>query len=167
MMIYNCRVSRLELQTLIDFKGAAPDVLTRLHVLGLTDPPPQRFTASGPLRLLRPAPWHWLLRAPIEHEDALLAQALQPCPAADTLIVPVTDAYTWFAVQGREARELMAVACPLDLDPAVFAADGATFTETFGMKALVWRCADGFELAVERSHGPMMADWLARIQGKL
>lgn len=165
-MIYDCQVSRLELQTLIDFKGAAADVLARLQALGLSDPPAQRFSSSGPLRLMRPAPWHWLLRAPIGHEDVLLAQVTQPAPAADTLIVPVSDAYTWFAVQGREARELMAVACPLDLDPAVFATDGATFTETFGLKALIWRCSGGFELAVERSHGPMMADWLARIQGE-
>lgn len=166
MSIYDCRVQRMDLQTLIDLKGQANDVLPRLQSLGLADPPVQRVSASGSLRLLRPAPWHWLLRAPLEQEDALLNCLLKHAPSADdTLIVPVSDAYTWFALQGGEARELMAVACPLDLDPNVFAADGATFTEAFGLKALLWRSVDGFELAVERSYGPMVADWLARIQG--
>ena len=33
------------------------------------------------------------------------------------------------------------------------------------MRALLLRTPTGFQLAVERSHGPMVADWFARLQG--
>ena len=164
-MIYDCRIERPGLQGLIDLKGEAADVLARLQRLGLADPPAQRAAHAGALRVLRSAPSHWLLRAPLESEEGLLQSLLQPAPPPDTLIVPVSDAYAWFALRGPEARELMAVGCPLDLDAQAFAADGATFTEVFGLKTLLWRSAEGFELAVERSHDPLVADWFARIQG--
>jgi len=164
-MIYHCTLERPGLPTLIDLKGEPADVLPRLHRLGLTDPPALCATRAGALRLLRPAPAHWLLCAPLETEEALLQQLLAPAPPLDTLIVPVSDAYAWFALCGPEAREFMAVGCPLDLEPQLFGPDAATFTEVFGLKTLLWRRADGFELAVERSHEALVADWFARIQG--
>lgn len=160
-MIYDCRIERPGLQALIDLKGEPGDILARLQRLGLADPPAQ----AGALRVLRAAPSHWLLRAPLESEETLLQGLMQSAPPLDTLIVPVSDAYSWFAVRGPEARELMAVGCPLDLDPQVFGANGVTFTEVFSLKTLLWRSANGFELAVERSHEPMVADWFARVQG--
>jgi sarcosine oxidase subunit gamma len=117
------------------------------------------------LRLLRPTPAHWLLCAPLDAEEALLQQLLTSTPPLDTLIVPVSDAYAWFALCGPEARELLAVGCPLDLGPQAFGPNAATFTEVFSLKTLLWRSADGFELAVERSYAPLVADWFARIQG--
>lgn len=164
-MIYDCHIERPGLRGLIDLKGEPGDVLGRLQRLGLSDPPPQRTSAARPLRVLRPAPSHWLLCTPLDAEDELLRGLLSPEPQGDTLILPVSDAYAWFALRGPDARELMAVGCPLDLDPQAFAADGATFTEVFGLKTLLWRSAEGFELAVERSYDALMADWFARIQG--
>ncbi len=164
-MIYDCHIERPGLKGLIDLKGEPADILARLQKLGLSNPPPQRASSTGPLRVLRPAPAHWLLCTPLDAEEDLLGALMSPLPAADTLILPVSDAYAWFALRGPEARELMAVGCPLDLDPQAFAPDGATFTEVFGLKTLLWRSADGFELAVERSYDPLLADWFARIQG--
>ena len=60
-------------------------------------------------------------------------------------------------------RLLIAIASPLDVDLAQFPADGATFTEAFGQKALVMRRGDGFELAIERSYAPMLRDYFSRI----
>lgn len=164
-MIYNCHIERPGLRGLIDLKGEPADVLARLQKFGLSDPPPQRASAAGPLRVLRPAPSHWLLCTPLDAEDELLRSLLATEPQGDTLILPVSDAYAWFALRGPDARELMAVGCPLDLDPQVFAPDGATFTEVFGLKTLLWRSADGFELAIERSYDPLLTDWFVRIQG--
>ena len=164
-MIYHCTLERPGLSALIDLKGEPADILPRLARLSLTDPPPLCATSAGALRLLRPTPAHWLLRAPLDAEEALLQQLLTPTPPLDTLIVPVSDAYAWFALCGPEARELLAVGCPLDLGPQAFGSDAATFTEVFSLKTLLWRRADGFELAVERSYAPLVADWFARIQG--
>lgn len=164
-MIYHCTLERPGPSALIDLKGEPDDVLPRLHRLGLSDPPALSVTAVGALHLLRPAPGHWLLRAPPDAEEALLQQLLTPAPPLDTLIVPVSDAYAWFALCGSEARELMAVVCPLDLAPQQFGPEAATFTEVFGLKTLLWRRADGFDLAVERSYAPLVADWFARVQG--
>jgi len=164
-MIYNCHLESLDLQALIDIKGDRLDVLPRLQRLALADPPVLRWASAGALRVLRPSPQHWLLRAPLPSEDRLLLELMDPAPVSDTLIVPVSDAYGWFKLGGSQAREVMAIACPLDLDPKAFGADSATFTEVFGLKTLLWVSADDFELAVDRSHAPLMADWFARVQG--
>ena len=164
-MIYHCEIERAGLHALIDLKGEPGDVCARLQRLGLTDPLPLQAASAGDLRVCRVAPWHWLLRAPLDNEDALLQRLMEPVPPPETLIVPVSDAYAWFTVHGPEARELLSVGCPLDLDLPAFAATGATFTEVFSLKVLLWRDADGFELAVERSYAPLVTDWFARIQG--
>ncbi|MEY4266638.1 MAG: hypothetical protein RIS90_1173 [Pseudomonadota bacterium] len=165
-MIYNCHIQALAPQTVIDIKGEPVDVLPRLLRLALTDPPARRTAMAGDLRVLRPSPQHWLLLAPLASEDALLGQLDTPAPAADTLILSVSDAYQWFAISGPEAREVLSIGCPLDLDPGVFTADSATFTEMFALKTLLLADASGFLVAVDRSHAPMVADWFARIQGE-
>lgn len=164
-MIYHCHIERAGLQALIDLKGEPGDVCARLQSLSLEDPPPRQAASAADLRVCRVAPWHWLLRAPLDQEDSLLERLIDPALPPDTLIVPVSDVYAWFTVHGPEARELLSVGCPLDLDASAFAANGATFTELFSLKALLWRDADGFELAVERSYAPLVTDWFERIQG--
>lgn len=165
-MIYNCRIQALDLKTVIDIKGEPVDVLPRLLRLDLSDPPSLRAAVAGSVSVLRPSPHHWLLLAPLASEEPLLAQLSTPEPAADTLILPVSDAYQWFTVSGPEAREVLAIGCPLDLDPGVFGSDGATFTELFALKVLLLAAADGFLIAVDRSHAPLVVDWFARIQGE-
>ena len=49
-----------------------------------------------------------------------------------------------------------------DYTPLRFDETSVTFTEAFGLKALVRRVDDGFEFAVERSFGDMVADYLTR-----
>jgi len=164
-MIYNCHIQALTPQAVIDIKGDPVDVLPRLQRLGLADPPPLRAAVSGDLRVLRPSPNHWLILASLASEDALLEHLNTPEPAADTLTLSVSDAYQWFAINGPEAREVLSIGCPLDLDPKVFGPDGATFTEMFALKALLLAAADGFVVAADRSHGPLVVDWFARIQG--
>ena len=105
---------------------------------------------------------HWLMRAPLDQEEALEAR-LKPtdCPA-DISIVRVSDTTTFFRVTGPDAGQIMSIACPLDLHDSVFGPDGVTYTEVFGLKAMVMRYEDGFEFAVEQSFGDMVDDYLAR-----
>lgn len=163
--VHHARVGLLPTPTLLELQGPADDVLPRLRRLGLADPAALRCERSGALELLRPAPGHWLLLAPPEDATGLLVRLLAEPAGADTLVVDVSDGWAHFRVEGAGAGALLASASPLDTHPRVFAADGATFTEAFGLRALVLRRPGGFQVAVERSHGPMVADWFARLQG--
>lgn len=162
---YDARVRLLPTPTMIELLGPAEDVLPRLHALGLQDPAPQRVQQAHGLRLLRPAPEHWLLIAPPSEAQGLLSRLRALPLGADTLIVDVSDGWAHFAMAGAQAGELMATASPLDTHPRAFPEDGATFTEAFGLRALVLRSAGGFQVAIERSHAPMVADWFTRLQG--
>ncbi len=162
-MAYQARLRILPLCTVIDIKGTLGDVTKRLHGLGLSSPAAGRASNTGTLELLRPAPQHWLLLAPLVEEERLLQSLLEPPPAADTLVLAVSDQYQFFAVDGPDARQLMVIASPLDVDPSVFPADGATFSEAFGLKALLLRRSHGFDLAVERSYAHMVQAYFARI----
>ena len=162
-MSYQASTRALPLRTVIDLKGDREDVLPRLLRLGLTDATPARRVGVGELELLRPGKEHWMLLAPLQDEDRLLNEIHATPPGADTLVLGVSDAYQFFAIDGPDARLLIAIASPLDVDLAQFPADGATFTEAFGQKALVMRRGDGFELAIERSYAPMLRDYFSRI----
>ena len=162
---YDARVRLRPVPALIDLQGAAEDVLPRLRPLGLADPPPLRRLQAGDRSVLRPAPGHWMLLSSAD-TPAALVRALCATPLSeDSLVVDVSDGWAHFDLQGPEAADLLGAACPLDTHPRAFAADGATFTEAFGLRALLLRTSTGFQLAVERSHGPMVADWFARLQG--
>ena len=53
----------------------------------------------------------------------------------------------------------------VDLNVESFPENGTTYTEAFGLKALVCRCEGGYELSVERSFGDMLEDYLSRAIG--
>ncbi|MGI9388411.1 MAG: sarcosine oxidase subunit gamma, partial [Boseongicola sp.] len=62
----------------------------------------------------------------------------------------------------QDADQIMSIASPLDLHPSVFPENGATFSEVFGLKALILRQPEGFCVAVEQSFGDMIEDYFAR-----
>ena len=162
---YDARVRLRPVPALIDIQGAAEDVLPRLRLLGLDDPPPLRHLQAADRMVLRPAPGHWMLLSSADAPAALLRALCVTPLAEDSLVVDVSDGWAHFDIRGAEAAELLGAACPLDTHQRAFAADGATFTEAFGLRALLLRTPTWFQLAVERSHGPMVADWFARLQG--
>ena len=164
-MIYDVSIEPLPTMALIDLKGSAADIAPRLQRLVLCAPEASRVSRSGAVEVLRAAREHWLLRAPLEDEDRLLSALLEDTPAADTLVVAVSDAYAFFGIAGPHARAIMAIASPLHADPSAFPEDGATFTEAFGQKALVMRRPNGFDIAFERSYASMAADYFSRING--
>jgi sarcosine oxidase subunit gamma len=163
-MPYDVTFKRLETQALHDLKGPREALAAWA---GDALPPfparPNSRTAAGGTTLMFIGPDHWLLRADLSAEKALTT-ALRPADAPPEIsIVHVSDTLAWFRITGPEAAEVMAVACPMDLHTSRFGPDSASFTEAFGLKALVTRCADGFDLAVEQSFGPMVADYLTRV----
>lgn len=162
-MPYDVTFTRLETQALFDLKGRREAVQ---EWAGDTLPPfpdqPNSKTEAGSATLMFIGPDHWLLRADLTREAALEA-TLRPAEAPPEMsIVRVSDTLAFFRVIGPEASEILAIACPMDLHESRFGPDTASFTEAFGIKALVTRCEGGFEVGVEQSFGPMMLDCLTR-----
>jgi sarcosine oxidase subunit gamma len=162
-MSYDVTIRRHGISALFDLKGT-PDAVRQWT--GNCLPPfpatANQMTTAGDVSLCHIGRNHWILRAGIEREPAL-EQDLNPAAApADVSIVKISDTLTFFAVTGPDAAAIMAIASPLDLHPSVFGVNAVSFTEAFGIRALVRRLPDGFELGVDQSFGDMVADMLAR-----
>ena len=86
----------------------------------------------------------------------------------------VTDARLVLAVEGRRARELLAVGTGIDLHPAAFPA-GRVVRTLFGRLDAALYLADAgplldaplFHLHVDRAAGPWLAPWLLEAARKL
>jgi sarcosine oxidase gamma subunit len=63
-------------------------------------------------------------------------------------------------IRGSESNEILFIASPLDIHPTVFSLNGASYTEAFSLMAFVIRQKDRFDLAVERSFGDMLEEYL-------
>lgn len=163
-MSYAVTIRRQDLSALVDMRGEAKAIADLLSGLDLALPDmPNTAAEAGGRTVYWLGPEHWLLRARIAEESTLLAGLHKAPLAPEISLVLVSDTYTFFEISGAEAAEVMAVASPLDLHPSVFPAKGSAFTEAFGLKALVVRHGDGFELAVDRSLGDMTEDYLNRV----
>ncbi len=161
-MPYDAKIDRLPPFALFDLKGP-PDALTA-WAAGLPNlpQPPNTLTRDGESALCLTGPSRWLLRAPLDHESTLEAW-LRPTEAPPEIsIVRVSDTLTFFRVTGSQAADVLSIGCPLDLHPQSFGADAVSYTEFFGLKALVLHCDDGFDCAIEQSFGDMIADYLCR-----
>ncbi len=162
-MSYDVVINRLPISALFDLKGE------RAIVLGwagdvLPDFPdaPNTRTQTDGMSFANIGPNHWLLRADIAHEDRLEAALNSTKAPPEISIVKLSDSLCFFRVIGPDAAQVISIGCPLDLHDSRFPADAATFTEFFGLKALVTRYADGFDVAVDQSYADMIADYLAR-----
>lgn len=162
-MAYQASIQTLPPCAVIDLRGSADDIAPRLQALGLPASVAGRAVHSGTTELIKAGPEHWLLLAPLDQEDRLLHALQVATLAADSLVLGVSDLYQFFAIEGVDARQLLAVASPLDADPPAFPINGATFTEAFGLRVLLLRRPYGFDLAVERSYTPMLQEYFARI----
>ncbi|WP_424830322.1 sarcosine oxidase subunit gamma [Ruegeria sp.] len=162
-MSYDVDIARTGMAALFDLKGVPEPLEAWLigTMPALPRRPNSKFSGDG-VDLLYIGPNHWLIRAPLDQEQSL-SDRLKPetCPP-DISIVRVSDTQVFFRVVGPQASDIMAIACPLDLHLASFGPQDVTFTEIFGLKALVQRCEGGFEFAVEQSFADMVEDYLSR-----
>jgi sarcosine oxidase subunit gamma len=161
-MTYDAHIDRLPIYALFDLKG--PQDALSDWAKGALDFPngPNTLKHKGSATLCHLGVNRWLLRDVLANEAALMT-ALRPADApADISIVRVSDTQTFFRITGPDALEVMSIGCTLDLHSLVFGSDAVSYTEFFGIKALVLRCEDGFECAVEQSFGNMIEDFLTR-----
>ncbi len=161
-MAYAVEINRLALSALFDLKGAQPALG---KWLGASAPPfPQAHNTASvhdDQELYWIGPDHWLFRAPLEREADLVHR---PVPD-DASVVLISDTLAFTQISGEDAAQIISIACPLDIRPSSFRQNAVTYTEAFGLKALLIRRTVGFELAVERSFADLLEDHLTRARG--
>ena len=114
---------------------------------------------------MRPAPAWWVVIGPPGQGPELRDELLSTPVDGDTLVVDLSDGWAHVAVTGVEAAELISAATSFDVHPRHFPAHVATFTDVLGLRALLRRRTDGFDIGFERSHAAYVMDWFARLQG--
>ena len=105
-----------------------------------------------------PGEW-WLVGADGALTEAAVRARLPVPPRA---IVNLSHGRTVVRIGGARAGDVIAKGCPLDLDPAAFAAGGCPQSVLAGVNLLLHRLAqdDGFDLYIPRSYARHVWEWL-------
>ena len=160
-MPYSVSAARMPRCSLFDLKGQ-PDSLEAWSGCNLPEFPnvPNSYTSETDRELYWVGREHWLMRSPIDLEESLRSSLRPEEAPADISVTLVSDAYVFFEIKGDDAKALLAIASPLDIDtmPRRF----ATFTEAFGQKALLIGREGSFEVAVENSFSSMIEDCFSK-----
>ena len=118
-----------------------------------------RIWIGGNTEIIHAAPEQWLVCAPIEEEADLLRAVRPDDNAAPMSLVEVSDAFRFFVVQGPDMLAQMSEMTSLNVRR--MQVPSATFTEAYGLKAIVVRRADRFEVGFDSSYAAMIGDLLS------
>jgi heterotetrameric sarcosine oxidase gamma subunit len=165
-MGYDVQIRQLETNAVIDLQGPAP-ALKKWLKTGLPSFPelPNSASTSDGLSLYWIAPERWLLRSVIDNEDRMLEMTQPASAPIDISVVLVSDTLRFFEIVGPDAGEIISTASSMDHHLSVFPQNGVSYTNIFGIKGLLIRIEEGFEIAVESSFADMIGDYLARATG--
>ena len=162
-MTYRVELLRQPIFAVIDLKGAEPDLKNWIDSLNVVFPSrPNSRTHFDGVELFRIGEEHWLMRAQLDQEDRLMVLTRLERAPVHISIVLVSDTLTFFRISGSDADQIIKIASPLDIHPTVFPCNSSSYTQVFGIKGLVIRNKDGFEIAVESSYADMIDDFLRR-----
>ena len=162
-MVYDVDIQRLEISALFDLQGEASAIADWIGN-ELPTIPDRANTASHSKEasLYWIGPQRWLVRADISQEQKLIA-ALRPDEAPDELsIVLTSDTVKFFQVTGPDADDIISIASSIDHHLSAFPANGVSYTDFFGVKGLLVRVEQGYEIAVESSFADMIDDYFSR-----
>ena len=160
-MAYNVKIHRRLLNALFDIKGSIADVKAHLkeHISSFPTEP-NSYISQGDWKVFYVGLNHWILMAPIIDEQELTCSLKPHDSPASVSIVLISDTLTFFHLDGPDAFDIMSIACPLNLNNDAFTAESVTFSEMFGLKALIFRDGHGFQFAVDQSFGEMVSEYL-------
>jgi heterotetrameric sarcosine oxidase gamma subunit len=162
-MGYDVQIHLLELNAVIDLQGEAQAIKDWVKQgLPIFPENPNTSRTSNNLKLYWVAPERWLLRSAIEHEDRLLDMTNPSAAPLEISIVQISDTLKFFEIIGPDAAEIISIASPIDHHISMFPENGVSYTNIFGIKGLLIRVDDGFEIAVESSYADLMEDFLQR-----
>ena len=121
-------------------------------------PSPDRMWVGGNAEIIHAGPEQWLVCAPIEEDEHLLKLMQAGVVSASMSLVEVSDAYRFFVVGGTDMYERMSELTSLNVRR--MRVPSATFTESFGLKALVVRKEGRFEVGYDSSYATMISNIL-------
>ena len=165
-MRYEVTIGKPSCHGILDLKGRHAQLADWAPTASFEFPSvPNTFTKSGSVAICWIGPQHWLLHTDLAHENQLKSIALEVDMPDTISALMLSDALSFFTISGVDATQVLSIATPLDIHRSVFPDNAVSYTEAFGLKALILRCADGFELAVESSFSDMLDDYLHRAVG--
>ena len=137
---------------------ASPDVLNLVSkVVGELPPGPGR-PAGGRGFPVWLAPGEWLLAA---EADELISRLAPVCRHTLHHIVDVTDGHAEFVLDGRNAAELLATGCSIDLHPRLFPPGTASRTLLHQIPVLITAIArESFSVLFDVSYQSYLSDRL-------
>ncbi len=162
-MAYDVNIERPGINAVIDLQGNA-DAIAKHVGAGLPPFPGQANTATEQdgLSLYWIAVDRWLLRSSLDNEERLLAMTRPDAAPEAISIVQVSDTQQYFSITGPDADDIISMASSIDHHPSAFPQNGVSYTDIFGIKGLLIRIDNGFEVAVEASFADMIEDYLTR-----
>ena len=136
-MVYEVKINRQEISALFDIKGNLQDVKELLaHFFQEIPEEANTSISKSGKTLMYIGKDNWVLRGPIEEEEELNSLLKSGAALSDVSVVLVSDTLTFFSVSGTGAKDIMAIASPLDFYETKFRENSVTFSEVFGLKAL-------------------------------
>lgn len=154
------RLREVRLASLMQINGAPAesDLASALKPLKPA-PAPLRASRSDQLELLWNGPGQWLARSADLAPQALREHLEEALAGTDATVTDLSQARTVMAIEGPNAKDLLAKGCPLDIDAMQ---GGETSTTLFGHFTVQLHCrsADSFEVYVFRSLALSMWEWM-------
>jgi len=160
-MTYDVNIERKLLNALFDIKGSIRDVKSHLkEYIDSFPTEPNSYISQGNWKIFYVGPDHWILMAPILEEEHLLSSLRpQDCPNSISIVL-ISDTLSFFQINGPDAFDIMSIASTLNLNSDSFTSETATFSEIFGLKALIFQDGEGYQFAIDRSFGDMVSNYL-------
>ena len=159
-MKYDVEIERLPTFAVFDLRGKCADLVAWTGYE--FEESPGRFLKGGFYKSCHVGPDNWLIIANISKEKEISNAFRSNETPAQISIVKLSDAYTFFSVNGNDFENVVSIGCPLDLHTSSFPSDAARFSEFFGIRALFIRDQHGILIAVEQSYGNFIEDYLTR-----
>ena len=120
-----------------------------------------RFGAEGVV-IAWAGPEEWNVIGQEEGTSGLRVALRQAIPEADGAVVDVSSGFTLFSLEGRQARDLVAAGCPIDVHPRAFGPGrcAQTLFAGIGIALLQRDETPRFELMVRRSYARWLWRWM-------
>lgn len=159
-------VHRLPRQGLLKLqvRGPLPEICQRLgDVFGVRPPTKSGTSVATPQGVvIWLSPDAWLVVTAAEEVPALTARLSQALEGTTHLVSDVSHAHSAFEVAGKDARDLLARVCALDLHPSLFSVGDAARSLMVRIPLLIHMHdeAPTYRLFVDRSFSSYAADWI-------
>ncbi len=105
-----------------------------------------------------------LLLAPASDSARLQSELVAALQGLAHSLVDVSQRQAALAVNGPQARDLLASGCPLDLDPEAFPVNSCARTLFAKAEVVLWRrAAQEYHLEVARSFSDYVLEWMREV----